>query len=104
MGIEKPINIDIPTRCTQLNDTWKPLKDMWETKQNLNRISLWVLHGILEDVTTTIQKVWDEKENPRMYDEVFEGTRHGWKLGANLYDMVHSFVLQNVDIMVAWHL
>ncbi len=87
MGIEKPINRYIPTRCTHLNDIWKPWKDMWETKQDFNRGSLWVLHGIPTRFHNNKTKGVGWKKNLRMCDEVFEGTIHGWKLGADLWDM-----------------
>jgi hypothetical protein len=39
------------------------------------------------------------KKKTHANDEVFEGNGKVRLLTANLYDMAHSFVLQNVDLM-----
>jgi hypothetical protein len=44
--------------------------------------------------------VWDEKEDQCMVNEVVESNMHPRKLSANLRNMAHSFVLQNVELMV----
>lgn len=49
----------------------------------------------LQDFTTTKWKVWDDKKEPCMYDEVFECNGHTQVLTTNFWNMVHSFVLQN---------
>jgi hypothetical protein len=46
--------------------------------------------------------VWDDKEDTTMIDEVLEGNGHAQKLNANLHDMAHSFVLQNIELMASW--
>jgi hypothetical protein len=58
----------------------------------------------IQDFTTTRQRVWDDKEDPTMIDEVLEGG--GWPqfMISNLRDMAHSFVLQNVELMATWRM
>ncbi len=43
--------------------------------------------------------MWDEKKDPCMNDEMFQGNGEAQLLITNLRDMAHSFVLQNVDLM-----
>ncbi len=43
--------------------------------------------------------MWDDKENPSMFDEVFEGDGCPQIMSIELRDMAHSFVLQNVELM-----
>ncbi len=56
----------------------------------------------IQNFITTRKRVWDDKEEPTMNDKVLEG--NGWPqiMSANLHDMVHSFVLQNVELMSSW--
>ncbi len=58
----------------------------------------------LQDFTATSWRVWDEKEDPCMNDEMLEGNGKAQLLIANLHDMAQSFVLQNVDLMSKWHM
>jgi hypothetical protein len=37
-----------------------------------------------------------------MNDEVLEGNGCAWIMTADFQDMAHSFVLQNVELMVTW--
>jgi hypothetical protein len=39
-----------------------------------------------------------------MVNEVVEGNECPRKLNVDLRDMAHSFVFQNVELMVPWHL
>jgi len=55
------------------------------------------------DFTATRCRVWDDKEDPSMFDEVLEGGGRPGIMTTNLRDMVHSFVLQNVGLMATWH-
>jgi hypothetical protein len=47
------------------------------------------------DFITTKQNMWDDKENPCMF-EVVEGNGCPWKLHVDLWNIAHFFVLQNV--------
>ncbi len=58
----------------------------------------------LQDFTTTKRRVWDEEEDQCMFDEMVERNGCPIKLSVNLRNMAHSFVLQNVELMVPWHL
>ncbi len=49
----------------------------------------------LLDFITTKQNMWDDKENPCMF-EVVEGNGCPWKLHVDLWNIAHFFVLQNV--------
>jgi hypothetical protein len=46
--------------------------------------------------------MWDEKEDDNMNDEMLEGSGHAQIMSANLWDMAHEFVLQNVELMSTW--
>ncbi len=48
--------------------------------------------------------MWDEKEDACMNDEVLEGNGRPRIMSANLRDMAHSFVLQNVVLMSTWRM
>jgi hypothetical protein len=37
-----------------------------------------------------------------MIDEMLEGSGQPWFMIANLRNMAHSFVLQNVELMATW--
>jgi hypothetical protein len=39
-----------------------------------------------------------------MFDEVFEGNGHPHVMNINFWNMAHSFVLQNVELMDRWHM
>lgn len=54
----------------------------------------------LVDFTTTRHRVWDDKEDPSMFDEMFEGDKHPQIMSIELWDIAHFFVLQNVELMV----
>ncbi len=56
----------------------------------------------LQDITATRRRVWDDKEDLTMVDEVLEGGGHPWLMDANFRDMVYSFVLHNVKLMATW--
>jgi hypothetical protein len=56
----------------------------------------------IQDFIATRQRVWDDKEDPTMIDEVLEGSGQPWFMTTNLRDMAHSFVLQNVELMATW--
>jgi len=57
----------------------------------------------IQDVTATRRQVWDDKKKPHVNDKMLE--RNGWPqiMTADLRDMVHSFVLQNVKSISPWH-
>jgi hypothetical protein len=46
--------------------------------------------------------MWDDKEDPSMFDEMLEGGVHPQILTTNLRDMAHFFMLQNVGLMAPW--
>ncbi len=54
----------------------------------------------LVDFITIRHRVWDDKEDPSMFDEMFEGDKHPQIMSIELWDMAHFFVLQNVELMV----
>ncbi len=56
----------------------------------------------LQDFVVAKGRMWDEKENDNMNDEMLEGSGHAQIMSANLWDMAHEFVLQNVELMSTW--
>jgi hypothetical protein len=52
----------------------------------------------LQDFIATTQRVWDEKEDSCMNDEVLEGNGCEQIMIRNFQDMAHSFVLQNMEL------
>jgi hypothetical protein len=57
----------------------------------------------LQDFTTTWHRVCDEKEYQTMFDEMFEGNGCACVMNANFWDMAHSFVFQNLELMDRCH-
>lgn len=53
----------------------------------------------IQAFTTTRRRVWDDKEDPNMTNEMLEGSGRLQIMIANLRNMAHSFVLQNVELM-----
>jgi hypothetical protein len=60
------------------------------------------LHGIHSRGESTRRRVWDEKEEPIMHDEIIEGNGHPHKLSANLLGWAHTFVLHNGVATKPW--
>jgi hypothetical protein len=58
----------------------------------------------LQDFAAISQKVWDEKEDVCMNDKVLQRNGRARIMSANFWDMAHSFVPQNVDLMSTWHM
>ncbi len=56
----------------------------------------------LQDFTATRKRVWDDKEDLTMVDEVFEGGGHPWLMDVEFQNMTYSFVLHNVKLMATW--
>jgi hypothetical protein len=56
----------------------------------------------LQDFTTTRRRVWDDKENLTMVNEILEGGGHPLLMDADFQDMAYSFVLHNVKLMATW--
>jgi len=54
------------------------------------------------DFTTTRHRVWDDKEDPSMFDEMLEGGGCQQIMTVDLWDMAHSFVFQNVGLIATW--
>jgi hypothetical protein len=46
-------------------------------------------------VKSTRRRIWDDKEEPTMNDEVLEGNGCLHKLSANLKNWAHTFVLHD---------
>jgi len=47
-------------------------------------------------VKSTRRKVWDDKEEPTMHDEVLEGNGCPHKQSVDLRAWAHTFILHNV--------
>lgn len=56
----------------------------------------------IQKVKNTRRRVWDDKEDPTMHDEIFEGNGCPKKMSANLKNWAHSFVIHNVATTEPW--
>ena len=56
----------------------------------------------MQDYTVTIQRVWDDKEDPSMYDEILEGGARARHLPPNLRQWIHEFVVNNAAPLEEW--
>jgi hypothetical protein len=52
----------------------------------------------IQDAKSTRRRMWDDKEEPTMNDEVFEGNGRPCKLSANLKNWAHTFIFHNASI------
>jgi hypothetical protein len=50
----------------------------------------------------TRQRVWDEKEEPRMYDEIVQGGGWNRPMSNRFQNWIHDFVLDNSADFQAW--
>jgi hypothetical protein len=48
------------------------------------------------------RKVWDDKEEPTMHDEILEGNEPLHRLGVNLQGWAHPFILHNAITTQPW--
>jgi hypothetical protein len=53
-------------------------------------------------VKSTRRKVWDDKEEPIMHDEILEGNGHCWRKSVNLLSWAHTFVFHNAEMTYLW--
>ncbi len=49
----------------------------------------------IKESKSTKTQVWDDREDPKMYDEMPEGEGHDRHMQAILRDWAHSFILKN---------
>lgn len=56
----------------------------------------------MQEYTTTSRRVWDDKEDPSMYDEILEGNDRPRYLTPNLRGWIHEFVLTNAAPLEDW--
>jgi hypothetical protein len=56
----------------------------------------------MKDSKSTKTRVWDDREDPNMYDEMPEGEGHDRLMPAILRDWAHSFVLKNTAALQPW--
>ncbi len=56
----------------------------------------------IQGFIATRKRVWDDKEDPNMIDEMLEGNGRLRIMTTNLRNMAHYFVLQNVELMSLW--
>lgn len=56
----------------------------------------------IQEVKSTRRKVWDDKEEPTMHNEVFERNGCPHKLSADLKARAHTFVLHNAITTKPW--
>jgi hypothetical protein len=56
----------------------------------------------MQEYTTTTRRVWDDKEDPAMYDEILEGNERTRYLSPNLRGWIHEFVVTNAAPLEDW--
>ncbi len=56
----------------------------------------------LQDFMATRKRVWDDKEDLTMVDEVFDRGGHPQLMDVKFQNMTYSFVLHNVKLMATW--
>ncbi len=56
----------------------------------------------MQEYTTTARRVWDDKEDPAMYDEILEGNERTRYLSPNLRGWIHEFVVTNAAPLEDW--
>jgi hypothetical protein len=56
----------------------------------------------VQDVKSTRRKVWDDKEEPIIHDEILEGNGHSSRLSADFKSWAHTFVLHNATTTQLW--
>jgi len=53
-------------------------------------------------VKSTRRRMWDDKEDPIMHDEILEGNGHLCRLNVDLKAWSHTFVLHNAVALGPW--
>ncbi len=56
----------------------------------------------MQEFKGSTQRVWDDKEDPTMYDEILEGSRQVHHLSFELQQWVYEFVVNNVAPLENW--
>jgi hypothetical protein len=56
----------------------------------------------IQEVNSTRRRVWEDKEEPTMNDEVLEGNGHPRRRSANLKNWAHTFILHNASTTEPW--
>jgi hypothetical protein len=49
------------------------------------------------------RRVWDDKEEPTMHDEILEGNGCLHRYSVNMQSWAHTFVLHNAATIEPWH-
>ena len=52
--------------------------------------------------TVTSRRIWDDKEDPTMNDEILEGVGRPKILTSKIHDWIHEFVVNNVAPLEPW--
>ena len=56
----------------------------------------------MQSYTVTTRRVWDDKEDPSMYDEILEGAERACRLPPDLQQWIHEFVVNNAAPLEEW--
>jgi hypothetical protein len=56
----------------------------------------------MQSYTVTSRRVWDDKEDPTMNDEILEGVGRPRILTPKIRDWIHKFVVNNVALLEPW--
>ena len=56
----------------------------------------------MQEFKSTTRRVWDDKEEPTMNDELLEGNGRDRKMSTTLREWVHTFVVTNSACCTPW--
>jgi hypothetical protein len=56
----------------------------------------------MQEYTVTIRRVWDDKEDPSMYNEILEGAKRARRLPPDLQQWIHKSVVNNAAPLEKW--
>ncbi len=56
----------------------------------------------MQEFKGSTRRVWDDKEDPTMYDEILEGSGRVRHLSFELRQWIHEFVVNNASPLENW--
>jgi hypothetical protein len=56
----------------------------------------------MQKYTVTTRRVWDDKENPSMYDVILKGAERARRLPPDLQEWIREFVVNNAAPLEEW--
>ena len=56
----------------------------------------------MQEYTSTTRRVWDDKEDPSIYDEILESNEHARRLSPDPQGWIDEFVVKNAAPLEDW--